>query len=49
MPYKVEERDGKHCVINTETDEQKACHDTREEADRQVKILHGLEHGTMDE
>jgi hypothetical protein len=43
MPYKVEEHDGKYDVVNTETDEVKATHDTREDAERQVRLLHELE------
>jgi hypothetical protein len=43
MPYKAEERDGKWVVINTETDEVKAEHDTKEEAEAQVRLLRELE------
>jgi len=43
MPYKVVERDGEYDVVNTETDEVKATHDTREAAERQVRLLHELE------
>lgn len=43
MPYKVEERDGKFDVVNTETDEVKASHENREDAERQVRLLHELE------
>jgi hypothetical protein len=43
MPYKVEERDGEFDVVNTETDEVKATHDTREAAERQVRLLRELE------
>lgn len=45
MPYVVRQDGDKWCVFNSETDDKKACHDTREEAERQVKLLHGLEHG----
>lgn len=44
MPYKVEERDGSYCVINTDTNEVKAEHATKEDADRQVRLLESLEH-----
>lgn len=40
--YKYEERDGKHCVVNTETDEVKAEHDTKEDAERQVRVLNEM-------
>jgi hypothetical protein len=43
MPYKVQENDGKFEVVNTETDEVKAVHDTREQAERQVRLLHEIE------
>jgi hypothetical protein len=43
VPYKVEERDGKYDVVNTETDEVKETHDNRDDAERQVRLLHELE------
>jgi hypothetical protein len=43
MPYKAEERDGEWVVVNTETDEVKAHHDSKEDAERQVRLLHELE------
>jgi hypothetical protein len=43
MPYEVKEKDGKHCVYNKDTGDEKACHDTRELADNQVRLLHELE------
>lgn len=43
MPYKVEERDGKHCVVNADTNDVKGCHDSKEDAERQVRLLHELE------
>lgn len=43
MPYKVEETDGKYAVVNTDTGETRATHDTREEAERQVTLLHHVE------
>jgi hypothetical protein len=43
MPYEIREEDGKHCVFNTDTGDKKACHDSREEADNQVKLLHAIE------
>lgn len=43
MPYKIEERNGKYCVINADSGEEKACHETKEDADRQVRLLHAIE------
>jgi hypothetical protein len=40
--YKYEERDGKHCVVNSETGECKAEHDTKEDAERQVRLLNEM-------
>lgn len=44
MPYKAEERDGAWCVVNTDTGDVKAKHTTKEDADRQVRLLESLEH-----
>lgn len=43
MPYKVEEKDGKWCVVNEETGDVKAEHDTKEAAERQVRLLREIE------
>jgi hypothetical protein len=43
MPYEVREKDGKHCVYNTDTGDEKACHETAEQAENQVKLLHAIE------
>lgn len=44
MPYKVvENEDHEFDVVNTETDEVKDTHENREDAERQVRILHELE------
>lgn len=43
MPYKVEQKGEKWAVVNTETDEVKAEHDSKEDAERQVRLLHELE------
>jgi hypothetical protein len=47
MPYQVRSEGDKHCVYNAETGEKKACHATKEEADRQVRLLQGIEHGMV--
>lgn len=45
MPYAVEKRDGQYVVVNTETDQVKAQHGgDKDAADRQVKLLHMIEH-----
>jgi hypothetical protein len=49
MPYKVVEREGKYDVVNTETDEVKATHDAKDDAERQVRLLHELEKDAEDE
>lgn len=43
MPYKVEERGSEWVVINVDTQEVKAHHDTKEAAERQVRLLHAIE------
>ena len=43
MPYEVKKEGDKHCVYNTDTGEKKACHDTEEEATKQVALLHAVE------
>lgn len=49
MPYKVEQQGDDWIVINTETDEVKAHHETKEDAERQVRLLHELEKEGEDE
>lgn len=45
MPYKVEGPDGQgsYQVVNTETGDVKAHHATKEDAERQVRLLHEIE------
>lgn len=45
MPYEVRQKGDEYCVYNTETGDEKACHDSKEEAEKQVRLLRGLEHG----
>ena len=45
MPYEIKSENDKHCIVNTETGATKACHDTREEAEKQLHLLQGIEHG----
>jgi hypothetical protein len=49
MPYKVEEKDAKFEVVNTETGEVKAVKNTRDEAEQLVHMLHELEKEGEDE
>lgn len=45
MPYEIREKDGKFEVVNTSTQEVKATHDDRAKAERQLRMLEGLERG----
>jgi hypothetical protein len=47
MPYTVRKKGDEWCVYNTDSDEEKACHETEEAADRQIKLLNGIEHGMV--
>lgn len=47
MPYKIEKDGENYKVINEDTGEVKAVHeppDAKEKAERQVRLLHGVEH-----
>jgi hypothetical protein len=44
MPYEIRSEDGKHCIYNKDSGEKKACHDTKEEAERQLRLLEAVEH-----
>jgi hypothetical protein len=52
MPYECKEHDGEKCdhdgpggfdVVNRETEEVKAHHDDKPDAERQVRVLHEIE------
>lgn len=43
MPYKVEKCGEQWCVVNTSTNETKARHDTEDDANGQVRLLHMIE------
>jgi len=45
LTYEIREQNGKHCVFNKDTGDKKACHDDKAEAERQIKLLNGIEHG----
>lgn len=40
MPYRIEERDGKYCVVKETDGETIHCHDTREQAEAQMRALY---------
>lgn len=43
MPYEVRKEGEKWCVFNSDTGDKKACHDSKEDADKQVSLLHAVE------
>lgn len=43
MPWQVEEREGKYCVIKETDGSTEKCHDTREEANRHMAALYASE------
>ena len=45
MPYEIQgpNANGKYEVINSDTKQVKSVKDTKEEADRQLRILHAVE------
>lgn len=48
MPYEIRRDGNDYLVINKDTGEEKARHtepDAKGKAERQVRLLHGLEHG----
>lgn len=47
MPYEVKgpNSDGKYEVVNKDTGDVKATKTTKEDAERQVRLLHAVEHG----
>lgn len=45
MPYEIRENDGKFEVVNKDSGDVKAKHTSRDKAEAQVKLLHGIEHG----
>lgn len=51
MPYEIrQDGDDKYVVINKETGEVKATHvppDAKDKAEKQVRLLQGLEHGMV--
>jgi len=45
MPYEVRQEGDKYCVFNKDTGDKKACHDSKEEAEKQLHLLEGIEKG----
>lgn len=45
MPYAIEMRGGKYCVVNKDTGHVKGRHSSREKAQKQMNLLRGVEHG----
>lgn len=46
MPYRKEKNpDGSWRVVNADTGDVKAKSTTEEEADKQIRLLHGVDHG----
>jgi hypothetical protein len=46
MPYKMERNsDGSYRVINADTGDVKAAHTSKRDAIRQIRLLHGVDHG----
>ena len=44
MPYEVRKEECGFAVYNKDSGERKACHDTEEKAESQIRLLHELEH-----
>ena len=45
MPYRVEKRGNVWVTINTETGKVKGTHDSKIKAQRQMRLLYGIESG----
>ena len=45
MPYSVRKKGTKFQVINKQTGDVKGTHDSRVKAERQMRLLYGVEHG----
>lgn len=43
MPWKIERREGRYCVINEDDGENEGCHDSRAEAEAQMRALYASE------
>lgn len=45
MPYEIEKRGDKWVVINADTGKVKGTHDSKVKAQRQMRLLYGIESG----
>lgn len=45
MPYEIVRRRGKYQVVNSESGHVKGTHGTEKEAQKQINLLRGVEHG----
>jgi hypothetical protein len=45
MPYKIKRTGNKYQVVNTETGQAKSKPTSKAKAERQLKLLRGIEHG----
>jgi len=45
MPYAIEKRGEKWVVLNTQTNKVKGTHDSKVKAQRQMRLLYGIEGG----
>ena len=45
MPYHIEKKDSKWCVIETKTGENRGCSDTKRDAIAHQRVLYGVHKG----
>lgn len=45
MPYEIRHEGDHYQVVNKDTGKVKAKHTSKEDAEKQVRLLHGIEHG----
>lgn len=43
MPYRISQRGSRYCVLKQDDGQNMGCHDTREDALRQLRALHANE------
>jgi hypothetical protein len=43
MPYEIRKENDQWCVFNKDSGDKKACHDSEEKAEAQVRLLQELE------
>ena len=47
MPYAIRKKGDDFAVVNTETGKVKGTHDTKADAQKQINLLRGVEHGMV--